>query len=268
MHSPSIKLPFFLGLLLSMSLPMEGAELGNGSLQGNYFFTLHKVEASVLGFLFTNAVGTLAFDGSGRVIAQGAINRDGAIQSLNASGTYSLDSRGGVQLSIPGIPLNVVGSIAFDLNSLLATSVGSANLQSHEILVATKPPPPPYSNALLTGRYFLVERTITATGGTPRLENGTGAITFDGAGNYTLELTTNRGGSTTTASLSGTYGVAVDGRVALALPGRNDPVILGITPDGSLAIGATLSARSSNTFDLFALTKADSTGLGTAGLGG
>ena len=107
MHSPSIKLAFFLVLLLSLSLPMEGAELGNGSLQGNYFFTLHKTEASVLGFLFTNAVGTLAFDGSGRVIAQGAINRNGSVQLLNASGSYALDTAGGLQISIPGLPLTV-----------------------------------------------------------------------------------------------------------------------------------------------------------------
>src|SRR3990167_9323334 len=203
MQRTFLRTALFVGLLLSMSLPMEGAELGNASLQGNYFFTLHKTDASVLGFFFTSAVGTMAFEGSGRVTAQGAINRNGSVQLLNASGTYSLDAAGGLQLSIPGVPLTDSGSVAFDLNSLLASNVGGANLQSHDVLVATKQPPPPYSAASLTGQYFLVQRTITATGGTPQLGNAAGAINFDGAGNCTLEWTTNRGGSITTSSSSG-----------------------------------------------------------------
>ena len=251
-----------------MSLPMEGAELGNASLQGNYFFTLHKMDASVLGFLFTNAVGTLAFDGSGRVTAQGAINRNGSVQLLNASGTYSLDAAGGLQLSIPGVPLTASGSVAFDLNSFLASNVGGSNLQSHDVLVAAKQPPPPYSAASLTGRYFLVERTVTATGATPQLENAAGAITFDGAGNCALDLTTNRGGSTTTASSSGTYRVVNDGTVSLSLAGRSDPVTLGFSPGGSLGIGATVRDTNRTIFDLFILTKADNAGWGNAGLGG
>src|SRR3990172_4068867 len=186
MQKTFLRTALFVGLLLSMSLPMEGAELGNASLQGNYFFTLHKMDPPVLAFLFTDAGGARAVDGGGRGTAQGAINRNGSVQLLNASGTYSLDAAGGLQLSIPGVPLTASGSVAFDLNSFLASNVGGSNLQSHDVLVATKQPPPPYSAALLTGQYFLVQRTITATGGTPQLENATGVINFDGAGNSTL----------------------------------------------------------------------------------
>ena len=258
----------FLGLLLSLSPPMRGAALTNASMQGSYFFALHKVDASVLGFSFTNAVGTLRFDGNGGITVDGSINRNSAVQPLSASGTYTLDSAGSLQLSIPALPLTVGGSVSFDLNSFLTSNVTSSNLQSQEVLLGTKQPAAPFSPALLTGKYFLSQRTITAVGVSPRFENSTGTVNFDGAGNCTLELTSNRSGSITGATTSGTYQVTSGGNVLLSLAVRSDPVTLGFAPEGSLGVGATVAAGSSNTYDTFVLTKADSAGLGNAGLGG
>ncbi|MBI4463734.1 MAG: hypothetical protein HY647_03420, partial [Acidobacteria bacterium] len=273
----------FLGLLLSMSSPGEGATLGaaaanialggvtlsNSSLQGSYFFALEKIDTSVLGFFFTTAVGTLTFDGNGNVTAQGFINRSSNLQNLSTSGTYSLDAKGNIQVSLTGVPLAVSGSVSFDLNSLITSNVNSGNSQRQEILLAAKPPSPPFTDALLTGKYFLAERTITAAGSSPQFENAAGTITFDGKGKYVLELTSNQGGSMNPLNASGTYGVApTDGSVSLTLPGRSSPVSVGLSADASLGVGTTVNFNSKDTHDLLVLTKAEGGGLGNAGLNG
>ncbi len=261
----------FLGLLLSLSPSMQGAALGNASLQGNYFFVLEKIDTSpALGYFFTTAVGTLSFDGNGKVTAQGFINRNSNLQNLSTSGTYSLDAKGNVQVSLSGVPLAVNGSVSFDLNSLIASNVGSPNSQRQEILLAAKPPSPPFTEALLDGKYFLSERTFAAAGSSPySIGNAVGTITFDGKGNYALEWTSNQDGLISSQSASGTYGVVPDdGRVLLNLPGRNSPVSVGLSADASLAVGATLNSNSRDTHNLLVLTKAEGGGLGNAGLNG
>lgn len=283
MRALPLKVTLFLGLLLSMSSPGEGAALraaagnislggvtlSNSSLQGSYFFVLEKIDTSVLGFFFTTAFGTLAFDGNGKVTAQGFINRNSNLQNLSTSGTYSLDAKGNVQVSLSGVPLAASGSVSFDLNSLIASNGGPPTSPRQEILLAAKPPRPPFTEALLTGKYFLAERTITAAGSSPQFENAAGTITFDGKGNYVLELTSNRGGLRNSVNASGTYGFApVDGRVLLNLPGRNSPVSVGLSADASLGVGATVNSNSKDTHDLLVLTKAEGGGLGNAGLNG
>src|ERR1035437_7965909 len=90
---------FFIGMLLSMSAPMKGAALSNASLQGNYFFVQEEIDTSVvLGPSFTTAQGILTFDQNGKIAVLGAINRDGSIQNISLSGTYSLQSSGVVQV--------------------------------------------------------------------------------------------------------------------------------------------------------------------------
>jgi uncharacterized protein (TIGR03437 family) len=263
-----LRTTFLLLLLLPLASSAGAATFGNHSLQGNYFFTFHKIDTSVLGFLFTTAVGTITFDGRVTVAVQGTINRNGSIQPFTGLGLYSVDAAGGLQFSVPGFVQAASGSVAFDLNSLLATTVAPGNTLSHEVLLATKVPAEPISASALSGRYFLVQRTITATGSTPRFENSTGAITFDGAGNCALELTTNRNGSATTEGGAGTYRVNPDGTVLLTLAGQADPVTLGFARGRAFAVGTTVSERSRNSHDLFVLTQADTTGLGNAGLGG
>src|ERR1035437_5541727 len=96
-----LKTVLFIGMLLSMSAPMKGAALSNASLQGNYFFVQEEIDTSsllVLGTGFTSAQGILSFDQNGKIAVVGAINRDGSIQNIALSGTYSLQSSGVVQV--------------------------------------------------------------------------------------------------------------------------------------------------------------------------
>ena len=258
----------FLTLMSVISRPGMAATLNTGSLQGSYSFAFNKVDTPVLGFFFINAFGTITFDGSGGAAVQGAINRNGDVQALSATGTYTLDSEGRLQLSVPNLPMDVSGSVSFDLNSLLATTVAVPNALTQETLLAVRQPAQPMELSSLTGRYFLVQQTITGTGATPQRENSSGTINFDGAGSYTLAETVNRGGSISTINSSGAYQVTAGGTVTLSLTGRPSPVTLAFAPGAGFGVGTTVSEASGNTHDLFVLTKADSAGLGNAGLGG
>ena len=270
------RVALFIALLVSMSSPMKGAALSNASLQGNYFFTYQKIDTLILfGPGFTTATGTLAFDGKGGVNVQGLINRNGTIQFFSGSGTYTLDSSGTVQVSIlqvspPVVSLKTTGSVSFDLASLVTTNIGAldSSLLSQEILLATRLPSPLVGEALLRGKYFLAQRTITASGSTPQLENAEGTITFDGQGTFTLGLQRNRPGAITTVNDSGKYQITGTGSFLLSFPGRSDPVQVGFTENGSFGMGATVAAGSKTTHDLFVLNKADGSGLGNAGLNG
>ena len=260
---------FFLILTLAFSRHGTAATLTAGSLQGNYSFVLHKVETSVaLGFSFTSAFGTITFDGNGGAAVQGTINRSSDLQQLNANGTYSLDSQGLLQLSIPNVLAASSGSVSFDLNSFLTTNVEGSNPLSHEVLLATRLSAQPISTDSLSGSYFLVQQTITATGSTPQLENSFGTITFDGAGSYTLEETASRDGSAAPRNTSGTYQVTGPGTVALTLGFLPGTVALAFAPEASFGVGTTLSESTKNVHNLFVLTKADAAGLGNAALGG
>src|ERR1035437_4248252 len=259
MQAKILRIALFIGLLLSMSPLTKGAALSNASLQGTYFFVLQEIDPSVFfGFYFTTAQGTLTFDQKGNVAVKGQINRGGTVESLSATGTYNLGSSGSVHVSLPDIPLSVDGDVSFDLNSLIASNVASGVLYSQEILLATKQLPLPISTAFLNGKYFLAERTVTASGGIPsQFENATGTISFDGQGNCAVALSSNRNGSLTPANATGTYLMASDGGVLLNLPGRSTPVKLGFTPDGNMGVGATVQSQSSATHDLFAVTRAN-----------
>ena len=264
----TFRVALFIGLVLSMSSAMKGAALSDASLQGSFFFSYQKIEALILfGPRFTTATGSLSFDGAGKVAAQGFINRGGTLQQLATVGTYSLDSTGTVRISFLGLAITVGGSVAFDLNALVASNVGTDALLTQQILLATRQPAPPFALSLLNGTYSVAERTVTVSG-SPQLENSFGTIRFDGVGNAQVELTSNRGGSTSTISGGGTYQVVSDGRILLTIPGRAGPVTVGLSPAGRLAVGATTSAFSLNTHDLWVLTKTDDSGLGNAALDG
>ncbi|MBI4463266.1 MAG: hypothetical protein HY647_01055 [Acidobacteria bacterium] len=256
------------GVLLSLSSPVQGAALSDASLQGTYIFALEKIDTPILfGPLFTTATGTLSFDGNGNLTAQGFIDRDTTLQSFDTTGTYRLEATGAVRVSLAEPAVAVVGSVSFDLSSLIASSVGGGNLQTQQILLATRQPVPPFTPALLNGNYSVAERTIT-TGGSPQLENSVGTIRFDGVGNAQVELTRNRGGSSSAISGTGTYQVLSDGRALLNIPGRAGPVTLAVSPDSRLAVGATTSPASLTTHDLWVLTRTGDSGLGDAGLDG
>ena len=268
------RVALLLGLLLSLPSPVKGAALSKASLQGNYFFVYQKIDPNLaFGHLLSTATGTLTFDGKGGVNVQGSISHSNfnSLQPFAGSGTYTLDSSGTVQFSLPVIPLNMTGSISFDLNSLVTTNIGSESfLLSQEILLATRLPSPLVGEAFLKGKYFLAERTIiTNSSGTPsQFENAEGTITFDGEGNFTLGLQRNNGGATTTVNDPGRYLISGTGSFLLRFPGRNDPVQVGFTENGSFGVGTTVFAGSNSTHDLFVLNKADGSGLGNAGLNG
>ena len=266
------RVALLLSLLLSLPSPVKGAALSNASLQGSYFFTYQKIDTLILfGPSFTTATGTLAFDGKGNVPSvQGFINRNGTIQFFSGNGTYTLESSGSIQISLPVVPLRTTGSVSFDLNSLVTTNIGAADssLLSQEILLATRLPSPLVGEAFLKGKYFLAERTITASGNPLPLENAEGTITFDGQGNFTLGLQRNRPGSITTVNDSGKYQITGTGSFSLSFPGKNAPVQVGFTENGAFGAGATVDVNSKATHDLFVLNKADGSGLGKTGLNG
>ncbi|MBI2817237.1 MAG: hypothetical protein HYX72_09885 [Acidobacteria bacterium] len=246
-----------LGLLLSMSAIGWGAALSNASLRGPYFFVLQKVDTNVsFGFSFTTAQGTLLFDQNGKVAVQGSINRDGTLQTLSGTGTYSLSSTGDLRISVPEVPLSVAGQVSFDLNSLVTSNAASGAL-SHQVLLATRQAPQqPASPALLNGTYFLSERTISASGSSPQLESGQGIVyAFDGQGNCTVTLSTARAGQPLPLLGQGSYQVLSDGSVLLTLPGRSDPVRFGLTPDAGMGVGTTQLSTGKNTHDIFVITK-------------
>jgi len=260
---------FFLILMFAASRHGTTATLATGSLRGDFAFVLHTVDTSVaLGFSFTSAFGTITFDGIGGAVVQGTINRGNNLSQLSASGSYSLDSAGRLQLSIPRVMAASSGSVSYNLNSLLATNVEGSDALRHEVLLAARVPAQPISPDSLSGRYFLVQQTITATGVTPQLENSFGTITFDGAGSYTLEETANRGGSAAPRNTSGTYQVTGPGTVALTLGFLPGSVALSFAPGAAFGVGTTLSESSRSVHNLFVLTRADAAGMGNAALGG
>ncbi len=269
----------FLGLLLSMPAPMEGAALSNGSLQGTYFFVLQRIDTQIIfGFRFTTAQGFMTFDQNGKIAVSGAINRDGTVQTLNSSGTYSLSAAGNVQVALPDPSISVRGKVAFDLTSIVATNVTDANPFTQEIFIATKQSPSPFVSGVVNGRYFLSERTVTAGSGMPLFESASGTITLDGKasvgtqGGCTFDLLSNRNGSIVPVSGTGTYAIGPDGSVSLSLPGslpgRNSAVKFGFTADGNIGVGATVVLQSNATHDVFSLVRAASDGLGNASLNG
>src|ERR1039457_2115183 len=132
-----LKTVLFIGMLLSMSAPMKGAALSNASLQGNYFFVQEDIDTNAfLGPSFTTAQGILSFDQNGKIAVLGAINRDGTVQNISVSGTYSLQSSGVVQISLPDLSFSVTGNVSFDLNSIVATNVASQSSLVHQIFLA------------------------------------------------------------------------------------------------------------------------------------
>ena len=258
----------FIGMLLSMSAPMKGAALSNASLQGNYFFVQEEIDTSVLGFSFTTVQGNLSFDQSGKIAVLGAINHDGSVQNISLSGTYSLQSSGVVQVSLPDLSFSVTGNVSFDLNSIVATNVASRSSLVHQIFLATKQSASPLFPGILNGKYFLAERTITASGSTHSLENSSGTITFDGQRNATIQLSSHQNNAVTSVNGQATYQILNDGTVSLTLPGKNAPLKFGFSPDGYMGVGATVQLQSSGTHDLYTITKAANEGLGNAGLNG
>ncbi|MBI4458843.1 MAG: hypothetical protein HY648_02140 [Acidobacteria bacterium] len=266
---------FLLIFLLPFSPAAKGGALSNESLQGAYFFTYQKIDTLILfGFSFATATGTITFDGKGNATVQGLMNRSNfsTLQPFVGTGTYSLESSGAIQISLPIIPTRTSGSVSFDLSSMLTSSVGAADssLLSQETLLATRLPSPLVGEALLKGKYFLAERTITSSssGSTPQFENAQGTITFDGQGNFSLSLQRNRDGLTVPVTDSGKYLITGSGSFSLTFPGRSDPVLVGFTENGSFGAGVTVTAGSKATHDLFVLNKGDESGLGNAGLNG
>jgi uncharacterized protein (TIGR03437 family) len=262
-----LRTALFLGWLLSISAPMQGAALNNTSLQGNYFFVLQKIDTSVLGFSFTTAQGAMTFDQNGKIAVSGFINRNGAVQSLSSSGTYNLSSIGAVEVALSDPAFSVGGKVSFDLSSVVATNASTGSSFIQETFLATKQSPVPLFAGLLNGRYFLSERTITA-GGSPQFESAAGTIRFDGLGGCSLNLSSNRNGSVVSVTGQGSYLIGSDGSVLLSLPGRTSPVKLGFTSDGNTGVGATIGLQSSTTHDVYAITRASSDGLGNAALNG
>lgn len=248
-----------------MSAPSQGAALSNASLQGPYSFVLEKVDDTVaFGPTFTTAQGTIVFDPTGKVSLQGSINRSGTLQSFASSGNFTLASSGDLQLSFTDPLFSVSGTVSFDLNSIAATNAASGTVLSHQIFLAVKQPATSLLPASLNGRYFLAERTITASGSSFQLENSTGTISFDGLGNFSAQLTGSS--SAAASSTSGNYQVTPDGTVLLNFSGRGSAIRFGFTADAAIGFGASTQENSKH--DLFAITKANNEPIGNTAVNG
>jgi len=266
MRTLASRTALFLALIFSSPRGMEAA-IGNSSLQGNYSFALQRVDASVAGFFFTSASGTIAFDGTGGAAVQATVNRNGNVQPLSTGGAYSLESQGRLQLSVPALAASLSGGVSFDLNVLAATNVEAANLFSQEILLAVRQGAEPVDAASLAGQYFVVHQTITGSGSF-QIESTSGLLVLGPDGSFTLDERVNRGGLPFTVRSSGQYQAAAAGAVSLIFAGRLAPVTFAFAPGGGFAFGANVSNLSPGLHELYAITKAGDVAVGGSDLGG
>src|SRR4051812_37434694 len=94
MQVKSGRILLFIAVLLSAFSSASAAAVSNSSLQGAYVVVLQKIDTPVGNFLAV--MGAASFDGAGRVNVQGSVNRNGDVQGLSSSGTYTLGANGSI----------------------------------------------------------------------------------------------------------------------------------------------------------------------------
>lgn len=223
----------------------------NGLLQGTYVFGNRGVSAGVEGV----SAGMFVADGLG-ALRSGTVDRSlpvaagGKLVDVPITGSYSLgaDHTGTLTLALPlgnnewRVAVNASGDKAF-MQAYFDPAVRSST-------VLYKADPAQFSNAGVNGTYTFLLEGANAAG--ERVAN-IGRFTANGAGSITNgALDSNEGGQISSASFTGSYSVAQNGRAAVTLTigGRNfgfamyvvnaDMVILSANEDTATGVPARM----------------------------
>jgi hypothetical protein len=216
-------------LALGRAEQQSGGPFNAGSLSGSYAFgTAGNLSANDGGL--TRTVGQ--FTAGGGSISAGAYDAviNGNVVANNplqtpAAGSYTVSANGGTQLTLNpsgGVPVQeilwlVSPSRAFVLiNDSTKVEDGTVDLQTTSS----------FTNSTLTGQYGLVMEGITTNNYLTRV----GTFIPDGNGNVTLNelvnaFTVTGGASFNSPSLTGTYTVGSNGRVAATIVPSTSPNI-------------------------------------------
>jgi hypothetical protein len=221
-------------------------------LKGSFAFGLVGVEGNEVGsFPGRHAmVGVVTLDGNGNICSSGITCEfdstdfyDGvATETLSAS-TYSVASNGR------------------GTATLTAAGVGTINLVFYivspsEMLAMTLPSGPQPLNPMNLGEMLATSGTFSNAAlngvsviGTQGLDGGTtpeaqlGVIATNGNGSFTESLDEDYGGTVTSATVTGNYSVAPNGRVTLAnvVGGGINPILYLVGPNEAFILGTSLA---------------------------
>jgi hypothetical protein len=216
-------------LALGRAEQQSGGPFNAGSLSGSYAFgTVGNMTSNDGGFsrtvgVFTAGGGSISAGAYDAVIS-GNVVANNPLQSP-AAGSYTVSGNGETQLTLNpsgGVPVQeilwlVSPSRAFALvNDSTKVEDGTVDLQTTSS----------FTNSNLSGQYGLVMEGITSTNYLTRV----GTFIPDGNGNVTLNelvnaFTTGTGASFNSPSLTGTYTVGSNGRVAATIVPSTSPNI-------------------------------------------
>jgi large repetitive protein len=204
-------------------------DFSNAAFNGSYVFRANS-PITVAGGGLSAAVGALNLDGVSAVTGSGDFNANGVVSSTIAftPGTYSIGPNGRGTLSFTpsgGPTINLIVYVLF-ANQLLAMSsdaqsvntLFSCDIQKQTV---TSPTDSTLSAPILI---YATGQTGTGVGSASRVEAG--VFTPDGVGNFTFSGDQNGGGTPSSPTAMGTYGVAANGRVQVTNTGDATPTFL------------------------------------------
>jgi hypothetical protein len=205
------------------------------SLAGNYAFGYSGVDPSSKRVAGAGAF-TTAVSGQVLNLVSGMVDTDdngvasstafvagqftAAVDSHTGRGTATLTTTGG---SVRNYAFYVVSSVQIVMVS--TDPINPANLTLWSV-AQQHTPQGGFSNVSLNGVGVIEFSGTDVAGGSPVAEAEAGLLTTDGAGNGSVSIDQNDGGTLNQFSSSGTYSVAANGRVTLSSSFQTNPPIL------------------------------------------
>jgi len=108
------------------AIAMGASSFSNASLKGSYEWNMEEWTSSQSPTAQCR-LGTMTFDGVGKVTSSGTLNTGGTVASYAGSGTYSVNSDGSGTINLVSKSGNL--TISFVVNSASATGLGAKGLQ-------------------------------------------------------------------------------------------------------------------------------------------
>jgi hypothetical protein len=214
-----------------------------GSINGNYAFKLVGGDQSGARF---GMGGQFNSNGSGMLSGEYDSDDVGVIQTGQTlrSSDFSVASSGRGTATITFSGLNTLKFVVYVVSAsellVMEDDVAGNPLLTGQVLQQSGP----FTDASLDGISVIELQSLGSSGTVPTATAGLFTTTGN-SGTFTLNADQNQGGTTATLSETGTYSVASDGRVTLAVNEQTiAPVLYMIAPNQAFVVGTDLGVTS------------------------
>ena len=219
---------------IGVSVKAGSGGYSNASLDGTYYLASLDETEGVTVKGSTAEFGSITFDGKGNGTFTGTMGSStGANQADNDSGTYAVNPNGAFTLTgTSGSVMNC--GLSASTNTVVCSTVSAPAYQN--IAVMVKAGSGGYSNASLSGKYYMVEGD-TNGGFNSQISN----LTFNRLGSFTAVGTLNNAtAANQSSSSSGSYSVNASGTFTVT-PSGGSAMQCGMSADTNTLVCATVS---------------------------